>query len=182
MGRRDTSRNLAPARAPRSRVILRGRVPNSAVQIPGLSLALDERALAWRTTRHAGITWFPLHLGDAPAGAAQAHSAAGGARAPVETVVLIRMEPGCGYPAHTHVGVEDVLVLRGGYRDERGAYRAGAYVRYEAGSRHTPVALGARKRVIDAENPACVLFAIARAGTVVDEDPADSAVEDDAAH
>lgn len=137
---------------------------NSAVQIPGLSIALDERALAWRATRHAGIAWFPLHLGDAPAG----ESPPGDARAPVEAVVLIRMEPGCGYPAHTHVGVEDVLVLRGGYRDERGEYRAGAYVRYAAGSRHTPVALGARERAIDAENPACVLFAIARAGTVVE--------------
>lgn len=127
----------------------------ACVNIPGLKLDFDEHALAWRATRHRGVAWLPLHLGDAPAG---------DPRAPVEGVVLIRMDPGCGYPAHTHVGVEDVLVLRGGYRDERGEHRAGDYVRYAAGSSHAPVALGAPERAIDASNPACVLFAIARAG------------------
>jgi anti-sigma factor ChrR (cupin superfamily) len=77
---------------------------------------------------------------------------------------LIRMEPGHVYPAHLHLCVEEVLVLSGGNRDEGGVYEAGTYVRYEPGSQHVPVALGDRSRPHGSENPACVLFATARAG------------------
>ena len=44
------------------------------------------------------------------------------------------------------------------------APRAGDYVRYEAGSVHAPVALGRQDAPTSDENPACVLFASARAG------------------
>lgn len=54
--------------------------------------------------------------------------------------VLIAMEPGCSYPAHRHVGVEEVFVVAGSYKDGKGAYHAGSFQRFEAGSAHAPVA------------------------------------------
>jgi hypothetical protein len=86
------------------------------------------------------------------------------ARGPRESTVLIRMAPGCGYPAHRHLDVEEVLILRGGYRDEDGEHRAGAYLRYAPGSVHCPVALGDPRRPEGPDNQACVLFAVARGG------------------
>ena len=129
------------------------------MQIPGLELALDPDRLDWSSTRSPGISLVLLHPGPAELERARAeHGTA------VEGAVLIRMDPGHGYPAHRHLGVEEVLVLSGGYRDEQGVYEAGTYVRYEPGSQHTPVALGDRALPHGRENPACVLFATARAG------------------
>lgn len=121
------------------------------MRIPGLAVKVDETALAWRATRHAGIEWVPLYL--APEGT---H--------PAESAVLIRMAPGRGYPAHRHIGIEEVLVLRGGYRDENGEHTVGAYLRYPAGSEHTPVALGDSTRPTGPGNEDCLLFASARGG------------------
>ena len=70
--------------------------------------------------------------------------------------VMIRMEPGCSYPAHRHTGPEELIVLQGGFRDEHGTYRAGDYARFERGSAHHPIALE--------DGPACVFFAIAHEG------------------
>ncbi|MFO1055265.1 MAG: cupin domain-containing protein [Planctomycetota bacterium] len=69
--------------------------------------------------------------------------------------VMIRMEPGCGYPAHRHQGPEELLVLQGGFRDEHGEWRAGQYARFESGSSHAPIAL---------DGDPCVFFAIAHEG------------------
>src|SRR5690242_13427154 len=118
------------------------------MQIQGFSLKLDEASLPWRSTRHPGIAWVALHDET-------------GAR---DSTVLIRMDPGCGYPAHRHLDVEEVLILRGGYRDDLGEHRAGTYLRYPAGSIHSPVALGDRSRAVGDDNPACLLFAVARGG------------------
>ena len=124
------------------------------MQFQGFQLEIDEAALPWRATRHEGIEWFPLHpRPEAP-----------GATGPRDSTVLIRMAPGRGYPRHRHLDVEEVLILRGGYRDERGEHGAGTYLRYEAGSEHTPVALGDRGAPVGPKNEACVLFAIARGG------------------
>ena len=81
-----------------------------------------------------------------------------------DATVLIRIRPGCAYPAHRHDGVEEVFVLQGGYRDARGEHRAGTYVLNPAGSAHRPVAL---------EGPDdCVLFAVAHSGiTLVTGEP-----------
>jgi len=69
------------------------------------------------------------------------------------------MDPGHGYPRHTHRGVETVLVLQGGYRDERGEHRAGDFVDYADGTTHAPVALlGDRP---------CVLLALAHEGVLL---------------
>ncbi len=129
----------------------------SGMLIPGLAFDPDARGLDWRPTRERGVSWIPLHLEAASGG----HKAAG---EPADATVLIRMDPGCGYPTHRHVGIEEVLVLSGGYQDELGTWRAGAYVRYPSGSRHTPVALGDAQRPSGPDNPACVLFACARGG------------------
>ena len=122
------------------------------MHLSGFEARLDEDRLPWRRTKYAGVTWLPLHLSepDAPE--------------PGDATVLIRMEPGASYPTHRHLGVEEVLVLAGGYRDDRGEHRVGDYVRYPAGSEHLPVALGDPGAPIDSENPACLLFASARSG------------------
>jgi anti-sigma factor ChrR (cupin superfamily) len=101
---------------------------------------LDLSSIEWRATRHEGVFIHFLRR-DEQTG---------------DATVLIRMLPGRGYPAHRHVGVEEVLVLRGGYRDQRGEHRAGAYVVNEAGSAHHPVALDG------AED--CIMFAVAHGG------------------
>jgi putative transcriptional regulator len=99
---------------------------------------MDVSRIRFEPTRHGGLSICYLHR-DASGGGA----------------VFIRMEPGCGYPAHRHRGVEQLVVLQGGYRDERGEHREGDYVRYEDGSQHRPVALG---------EGACVLFATVERG------------------
>lgn len=124
------------------------------MRIPNLRLQLESEDVAWQESGVDGIRLFPLELD---------HSVAsgGGAR---EATLLIRMEPGHGYPPHRHLGIEEVLVLQGGYRDELGTHEAGHYVRYEAGSMHAPVALGDAAQPASASNPACVLYATARGG------------------
>jgi anti-sigma factor ChrR (cupin superfamily) len=126
------------------------------VRICDLRLRLDGDEPAWRATRYRGVFWLPIEVAAQPA-----H----------DSVALIRMDPACGYPRHRHVGVEDVLVLQGGYRDELGVHVAGSFVRYEAGSRHSPIALGDPQRPANEENPPCVLFAIARGGVDLEEEP-----------
>jgi anti-sigma factor ChrR (cupin superfamily) len=101
---------------------------------------LDLSSIEWRATRHDGVFIHFLRR-DEQTG---------------DATVLIRMRPGRGYPAHRHVGVEEVLVLQGGYRDQKGEHRAGAYIVNEAGSAHHPVALDGTED--------CVMFAVAHGG------------------
>ncbi len=130
--------------------------------VPGLILSARTEDVPWRSTATPGVCW--LLLGPE-------HGS--GEHREREAAVLIRMEPGTGYPPHRHVDVEEVLVLAGGYRDAQGEHHSGSYVRYEAGSLHAPIALGDPRRPASDENPACVLFAIARRGIeVVEPDPA----------
>jgi len=84
-------------------------------------------------------------------------------RATGRVLALIRMEPGLGYPPHRHRGPEEVLVLRGGYRDERGEHRAGTFVRYEDGSSHAPTALP--------DGDPCVLLALSHEGVQLLDSP-----------
>lgn len=127
------------------------------MHVPGLVLTADTAGVAWRSTSSEGVRWLLLASEPCPEGTPRHEAGA---------TVLIRMEPGHGYPPHRHGDVEEVLVLAGGYRDERGEHGAGDYVRYEAGSVHTPVALGDPSRPASHDNPACVLFATARGGVV----------------
>lgn len=102
---------------------------------------LDPSTIPWRATRHRGVHLHVLRR-DAPTG---------------DTTVLIRMEPGCSYPAHRHAGLEEVFILQGGYRDQKGEHRAGDYVLNEPGSAHHPAAL--------TDPPEdCVMLAVAHGG------------------
>jgi putative transcriptional regulator len=94
------------------------------------------------------VFWLPLFLAAERGPRAESGANAG-------STVLIRMDPGCGYPRHEHLDVEEVLCLAGGYADELGEVRAGDYVRYERGTAHAPVA---------SPGDACILFAVARGG------------------
>lgn len=97
----------------------------------------DLSAIEWRETRHAGVFLRFLRRDEFTG----------------DSTVFIRMLPGHGYPAHRHVGIEEVLILQGGYRDKTGEHRAGDYIVNEAGSTHHPVALDG------AED--CIMFAVA---------------------
>jgi putative transcriptional regulator len=54
------------------------------------------------------------------------------------TLYLGRIGPDRRFPRHIHVGPEDILVLTGGYEDQRGLFEAGQYAVYEDGSSHSP--------------------------------------------
>lgn len=112
----------------------------------GLRIDVDGGGVLWQPTNSEGVEWCLL------AGEGGGEGAAAGA------TVLIRMAPGCGYPPHRHLDVEEVLVLAGGYRDGDGDHLAGDYLRYPAGSEHAPVAIG--------DTP-CLLYASARGGIEV---------------
>ncbi|HLQ36824.1 MAG TPA: cupin domain-containing protein [Planctomycetota bacterium] len=100
---------------------------------------MDLAAIPFRSTRYPGVR-IHFYASDRVSGRA---------------VALIAMDPGCGYPRHRHRGAEELLVVQGGYHDERGEYRVGQFVRYEDGSVHAPVALAGET---------CVLFAVAHEG------------------
>lgn len=100
----------------------------------------DFSSIEWRATRHKGIFLHVLRRDERTG----------------DSTVLIRMEPGCAYPAHRHVGLEEVLILQGGYSDREGEYRAGQYLVNEAGSAHRPTALDGPED--------CILLAFAHGG------------------
>ena len=51
---------------------------------------------------------------------------------------VVRYDPNSAFPAHTHGGGEEYIVLEGVFQDERGDFPAGSYVRNPPQSRHTP--------------------------------------------
>lgn len=122
------------------------------MRVPGFQIDVNVDEVDWMPTRVEGVDWVLLasEEGDRP-------SSRG-------ATVLIRMAPGRGYPPHRHLGVEEVLILKGGYRDEDGEHVAGTYLRYPPGSVHAPVALGDPGRPEGKDNPACILYACARDG------------------
>ncbi|MEO5708096.1 MAG: cupin domain-containing protein [Alteraurantiacibacter sp.] len=52
------------------------------------------------------------------------------------------MLPDLTIPLHDHAGGEEIFILEGGLRDERGLYGPGTWVRFPAGAMHTPTSLG----------------------------------------
>ncbi len=101
---------------------------------------MDFESIPFKETNHDGV-WIHFLYSNRETG---------------HTAVLIKMAPRCSYPRHRHKGAEELFILQGGYRDERGEYRAGEYVRYEDGSVHHPVALEGDED--------CVFFAISQEG------------------
>jgi anti-sigma factor ChrR (cupin superfamily) len=97
-------------------------------------------SIEWRETKHKGIYLHVLRR-DKETG---------------DATLFIRMEQGCGYPAHSHTGTEEVLILQGGYRDHTGEHRAGDYLINEAGSAHYPIALDGSED--------CIMLAITHGG------------------
>ena len=55
---------------------------------------------------------------------------------------LVWAQPGARHPLHRHHGDENVLVLQGTLRDDRGVYGPGEICRSRAGSVHTEEAVG----------------------------------------
>ena len=53
---------------------------------------------------------------------------------------LLRMAPGGRVPAHRHTDSEMLLILKGGFSDEFGAYKVGDVASYEAHTPHHAVA------------------------------------------
>ncbi len=51
---------------------------------------------------------------------------------------IVRYAPNSRFPAHTHGGGEEFLVLEGVFEDEDGDFPAGSYVRNPPGTRHSP--------------------------------------------
>ncbi|RVT51121.1 cupin domain-containing protein [Rubrivivax albus] len=60
----------------------------------------------------------------------------GGERA--RATSLVRYAPRSIFPAHTHPGGEEILVLSGTFSDDSGHHRPGSYLRNPPGSRHQP--------------------------------------------
>jgi anti-sigma factor ChrR (cupin superfamily) len=100
----------------------------------------DLSAIDWSATRYRGIFLHVLRRDEATG----------------DATVFIRMQPGCSYPPHRHTGVEEVLILQGGYRDARGEHRAGDYIINDAASTHHPMALDGMED--------CIMFAVAHGG------------------
>lgn len=53
-------------------------------------------------------------------------------------LLLGRMKPAKFFPEHRHVGMEEILILRGGFEDQYGDFTAGMYTSYEPGTVHRP--------------------------------------------
>lgn len=51
------------------------------------------------------------------------------------------MLPDLTIPEHDHAGGEEIFILEGELRDERGLYGPGTWVRFPVGARHTPTSL-----------------------------------------
>ncbi|MBI2920506.1 MAG: cupin domain-containing protein [Planctomycetes bacterium] len=107
--------------------------------MPHVPVSFDLNTSDWKQTKYPGVSIRFLRT-DKRTGDATA---------------LIRMDAGCGYPQHRHVGEEEVLVLAGAYKDHAGTYRTGEYHVNKPGSVHQPVATG---------DGTCILFAVAHGG------------------
>lgn len=60
---------------------------------------------------------------------------------------LVEYAPGSKFPAHTHTGGEEFIVLKGVFQDEHGDFPAGSYVRNPPQSSHFP-----------GSGPGCLIF------------------------
>lgn len=64
------------------------------------------------------------------------------------------MLPNLTIPEHDHAGGEEIFLLQGELRDERGLYGPGVWIRFPVGVRHTPVSLEEGCRMLVREGDA----------------------------
>ena len=64
------------------------------------------------------------------------------------------MLPDLTIPEHDHAGGEEIFILEGEIRDERGYYGPGVWIRFPVGLRHTPVSLAEGCRMLVREGDA----------------------------
>ena len=94
-------------------------------QYPGANrrkMQVDTNATGWQMHPVAGVEVLPLY---AEAG----HP---------EEMRLVRLAAGARVPTVAFPKGEEIFVLHGGFTDEHGSYGKGSWVRYPAGSSHTP--------------------------------------------
>lgn len=84
------------------------------------AVCIDTRSASWYPGLVPGLSVMPLHEFDGISSA------------------LVRWAPHTRFNPHVHPGGEEILVLEGMFRDEHGAYPAGAWLRSPRWSRHTP--------------------------------------------
>ena len=83
-------------------------------------VVIDTTRAAWQPGSARGLSVLPLH------------------EFGTEHVALVRWAPNTRFHRHSHWGGEEILVLDGVFRDEHGAYAAGAWTRSPHLSTHTP--------------------------------------------
>lgn len=86
-------------------------------------IVVDTHAMAWTPSPAAGVERKVLESLDPDF---------------ERVTTIVRFAPNSFFPAHTHGGGEEFIVLEGVFSDEHGDYPAGSYVRNPPGSRHTP--------------------------------------------
>lgn len=86
-------------------------------------VVVDTNQLEWRPSPMKGVARRMLdRIGDEVARATS----------------IVRYAPGSTFPAHTHTGGEEFIVLDGVFQDEHGDYPAGTYVRNPPTTSHVP--------------------------------------------
>jgi quercetin dioxygenase-like cupin family protein len=100
--------------------ILRDRLMDAvADDLAAYRVAVDEDA-EWEPLALPGIAFRRLHVDVASR----------------QALVVVRAEAGARYPEHRHASVEEMFMLAGELRFGDRVYRAGDYIRSEAGSMH----------------------------------------------
>ena len=84
---------------------------------------IDTERLDWAPSPQPGVERRRLERADAEAGRATS---------------IVRYRAGSAFPAHSHPGGEEYLVLDGVFSDAGGDFGVGAYVRNPPGSQHAP--------------------------------------------
>lgn len=86
-------------------------------------LVIKTKELPWVQSPVEGVMRIPLERERAEDGRATS---------------IVRYAPGSNFKVHTHRFGEEIFVLEGEFRDERGIYPAGTYLRNPPGSGHVP--------------------------------------------
>jgi putative transcriptional regulator len=127
--------------------------PDETEELPLPSAARAELAMPRGRVRSPGarpsalktLRWLHLPFSDGEVAVLDHH----------DDVVLLLGRAGAGqrFPNHRHLGGENVVVIEGGYQDDRGHWLAGTWAQYPAGSEHAPLA--------DTDGPCVVLARLA---------------------